>query len=170
MESGEWHSIPTGLGKFKESWLTLHEESYLIAASGEFTTDENGTAVLKLDFTFLEECVRRKINIFFLPEDEILIRWYETPGKGMIMEGLESITEEISNNFLYGAFKGTGGLELLHRVMEQTIEPVSHGYLVTPAEEAPKQGAVSSLNESDCGELSSEPSEITTTSYSTESL
>lgn len=168
--SGEWHSIPTGLGKFKESWLTLHEESYLIAASGEFTTDENGTAVLKLDFTFLEECVRRKINIFFLPEDEILIRWYETPGKGMIMEGLESITEEISNNFLYGAFKGTGGLELLHRVMEQTIEPVSHGYLVTPAEEAPEQGLVSSLNESDCGELSSEPSEITTTSYSTESL
>ena len=170
LESGEWHSIPTGLGKFKESWLTLHEESYLIAASGDFTTDENGTAVLKLDFTFLEECVRRKINIFFLPEDEILIRWYETPGKGMIMEGLESITEEISNNFLYGAFKGTGGLELLHRVMEQTIEPVSHGYLVTPAEKAPEQEAVSSLNESDCGELSSEPSEITTTSYSTESL
>ena len=170
MESGEWHSIPTGLGKFKESWLTLHEESYLIAASGDFTTDENGTAVLKLDFTFLEECVRRKINIFFLPEDEILIRWYETPGKGMIMEGLESIAEEISNNFLYGAFKGTGGLELLHRVMEQTIEPVSHGYLVTSAEAAPEQGAVSSLNESDCGEFSSEPSEITTTSYSTESL
>ena len=170
MESGEWHSIPTGLGKFKESWLTLHEESYLIAASGEFTTDENGTAVLKLDFTFLEECVRRKINIFFLPEDEILIRWYETPGKGMIMEGLESITEEISNNFLYGAFKGTGGLELLHRVMEQTIEPVSHGYLVTPAEVAPEQRSVSFLNESDCGELSAEPSETTTTSYSAESL
>ena len=60
LESGEWHSIPTGLGKFKESWLTLHEESYLIAASGDFTTDENGTAVLKLDFTFLEECVRGK--------------------------------------------------------------------------------------------------------------
>ena len=170
LESGEWHNIPTGLGKFKESWLTLHEESYLIAASGEFTTDENGTAVLKLDFTFLEECVRRKINIFFLPEDEILIRWYETPGKGMIMEGLESITEEISNNFLYGAFKGTGGLELLHRVMEQTIEPVSHGYLVTPAEEAPEQRSVSFLNESDCGELSAEPSETTTTSYSAESL
>ena len=170
LESDEWHNIPTGLGKFKESWLTLHEESYLIAASGDFTTDENGTAVLKLDFTFLEECVRRKINIFFLPEDEILIRWYETPGKGMIMEGLESITEEISNNFLYGAFKGTGGLELLHRVMEQTIEPVSHGYLVTPAEVAPEQGSVSSLNESDCRELSAEPSETTTTSYSAESL
>ena len=73
--------------------------------------------------------MRRKIHIFFLPEDEILLRWYETPGKGMIMEGLESLTEEISNNFLYGAFKGTGGLDLLHRVMEQTIEPISHGSL-----------------------------------------
>ena len=89
----------------------------------------------------------------------------------MIMEGLESITEEISNNFLYGAFKGTGGLELLHRVMEQTIEPVFAWVSGnTCLEEAPEQGLVSSLNESDCGELSSEPSEITTTSYSTESL
>lgn len=79
--------------------------------------------------------MRRKIHIFFLPEDELQIRWYETPGKGMIMEGLESITEEISNNFLYGTFKGAGGLELLHRIMEQTIEPVSHGYLVTEEED-----------------------------------
>ena len=134
LEAGQWHNIPIGFGRFKESWLTLHEESYLISASGEFTTDENGTAVLKLDFTFLEECVRRKINIFFLPEDEILIRWYETPGKSMIMEGLESITEEISNNFLYGAFKGAGGLNLLHKVMEQTIEPVSHGHLMLPSD------------------------------------
>ena len=57
----------------------------------------------------------------------------------MIMEGLESITEEISNNFLYGAFKGAGGLDLLHKVMEQTIEPVSHGYLVMPAEEVTEE-------------------------------
>ena len=32
-------------------------------------------------------------------------------------------------------FKGAGGLELLHRIMEQTIEPVSHGYLVTEEED-----------------------------------
>lgn len=132
LEAEEWHEIPVGFGRAAESWLTLHEESYLIGTTGEFTRDENGTAVLKLELTFLEECVRRKIRIFFLPEDEILIRWYETPGKGMIMEGLESITEEISNNFLYGAFKGTGGLDLLHRVMEQTIEPVSRGALEIP--------------------------------------
>lgn len=55
------------------------------------------------------------------------------------MEGLESITEEISNNFLYGAFKGAGGLDLLHKVMEQTIEPVSHGYLMMPAEEVTEE-------------------------------
>ena len=140
LEAGEWHSIPVGFGKSKEAWLTIHEESYLIGTSGEFTLDENGTIVLKFDITFLEECVHRKIHIFFLPEDEIEIRWYETPGKGMIMEGLESITEEISNNFLYGTFKGTGGLELLHRIMEQTIEPVSHGYLVTEAKENTASG------------------------------
>ena len=87
LESGEWHRIPVGFGRAKESWLTLHEESYLLGTSGEFTTDENGLTVLKLNLTFLEECVRRKLHIFFLPEDEIMIRWYETPGKDMIMEG-----------------------------------------------------------------------------------
>ena len=131
LESGEWHRIPVGFGRAKESWLTLHEESYLLGTSGEFTTDENGLTVLKLNLTFLEECVRRKLHIFFLPEDEIMIRWYETPGKDMIMEGLTSITEEISNNFLFGALKGAGGLNLLHRIMEQTIEPVSQGFLET---------------------------------------
>ena len=54
----------------------------------------------------------------------------------MIMEWLESITEEISKNFLYGAFKGAGGLEVIHRIMEQTIEPVSHGYVVVPEPES----------------------------------
>lgn len=131
LESGEWHRIPVGFGRAKESWLTLHEESYLLGTSGEFTTDENGLTVLKLNLTFLEECVRRKLHIFFLTEDEIMIRWYETPGKDMIMEGLTSITEEISNNFLFGALKGAGGLNLLHRIMEQTIEPVSQGFLET---------------------------------------
>ena len=60
LESGEWHPLPVGFGQAKESWLTLHEESYLVGTCGEFTTDENGTAVLKLEITFLEDACAEK--------------------------------------------------------------------------------------------------------------
>jgi hypothetical protein len=49
----------------------------------------------------------------------------------MIMEGLSSITEELSKNFLYNSILGDNNIttELLHRLMEQTIEPIAWGHL-----------------------------------------
>lgn len=98
---------------------------------GEFTRDENRTPVLKLEITFIEECVKRKVHIFFHENDEIEIRWNETPGRKMILAGLSSITEELSGNFLYNSLLGDNNItaELLHRLMEQTIEPIVWGQL-----------------------------------------
>ena len=50
--------------------------------------------------------------------------------------GLSSITEELSGNFLYNSLLGDHNIttELLHRLMEQTIEPVVRGYLKRPEE------------------------------------
>ena len=86
---------------------------------------------MKLEITFIEECVKRKAHIFFHENDEIEIRWNETPGRKMIMEGLSSITEELSGNFLYNSLLGDNNItaELLHRLMEQTIEPIVWGQL-----------------------------------------
>lgn len=52
-------------------------------------------------------------------------------GRKMILEGLGSITEELSGNFLYHSLLGDKNIttELLHRLMEQTIEPVVQGKL-----------------------------------------
>ena len=97
---------------------------------------KNDIPVLKLEITFIEECVKRKAHIFFHEDDEIEIRWNETPGKKMILAGLSSITEELSGNFLYNSLLGDHNIttELLHRLMEQTIEPVVRGYLKKPEE------------------------------------
>ena len=70
-------------------------------------------------------------------DDEIEIRWNETPGKKMILAGLSSITEELSGNFLYNSLLGDHNItttELLHRLMEQTIEPAVRGYLKSSKE------------------------------------
>ena len=130
------HKLPVGFGRAADGCVDLHGEHYLVATLGEFARDENDIPVLKLEITFIEECVKRKAHIFFHEDDEIEIRWNETPGKKMILAGLSSITEELSGNFLYNSLLGDNNIttELLHRLMEQTIEPAVRGYLKRPEE------------------------------------
>ena len=130
------HKLPVGFGKAADGCVDLHGEHYLIATLGEFARDENDIPVLKLEVTFIEECVKRKAHIFFHENNGIEIRWNETPGKKMILAGLSSITEELSGNFLYNSLLGDHNIttELLHRLMEQTIEPAVRGYLKRPEE------------------------------------
>ena len=130
------HKLPVGFGRAADGCVDLHGEHYLVATLGEFARDENDIPVLKLEITFIEECVKRKVHIFFHEDNGIEIRWNETPGKKMILSGLSSITEELSGNFLYNSLLGDHNIttELLHRLMEQTIEPVIRGYLKRPKE------------------------------------
>ena len=130
------HKLPVGFGRAADGCVDLHGEHYLVATLGEFARDENDIPVLKLEITFIEECVKRKAHIFFHEDNGIEIRWNETPGKKMILSGLSSITEELSGNFLYNSLLGDHNIttELLHRLMEQTIEPVVRGYLKRPEE------------------------------------
>lgn len=131
------HKLPVGFGRAADGCVNLHGEHYLVATLGEFARDENDIPVLKLEITFIEECVKRKAHIFFHEDDEIEIRWNETPGKKMILAGLSSITEELSGNFLYNSLLGDHNItttELLHRLMEQTIEPAVRGYLKSSKE------------------------------------
>ena len=130
------HKLPVGFGKAADGCVDLHGEHYLVATLGEFARDENDIPVLKLEITFIEECVKRKAHIFFHENNGIEIRWNETPGKKMVLAGLSSITEELSGNFLYNSLLGDHNIttELLHRLMEQTIEPAVRGYLKRPEE------------------------------------
>ena len=130
------HKLPVGFGKAADGCVDLHGEHYLVATLGEFARDENDIPVLKLEVTFIEECVKRKAHIFFHEDNGIEIRWNETPGKKMILAGLSSITEELSGNFLYNSLLGDHNIttELLHRLMEQTFETAVRGYLKRPEE------------------------------------
>lgn len=131
------HKLSVGFGRAADGCVNLHGEHYLVATLGEFARDENDIPVLKLEITFIEECVKRKVHIFFHEDNGIEIRWNETPGKKMILSGLSSITEELSGNFLYNSLLGDHNItttELLHRLMEQTIEPAVRGYLKSSKE------------------------------------
>lgn len=127
-EGEEWYPIRVGFSRAEEMWLTMREESYLVGTKGTFARDENGDPVLKLEMAYLEEAVKRRVHIFFREGGEkIELRWFEAPGKELILEGLEAVTEELSGNVLFYAIKDKGGMDLIHRLMEQTIEPVAFG-------------------------------------------
>lgn len=142
-EGADTVCLPVGLGKAEECWITLHGESYLAGVRGTFGRDEDKTAVLTVDIAYLEEAVRRKIKIFFREGEKIEVKWTETPGKTLIMEGLISIMAELEHNFLFSAFREIGGADLLRLLMERTIEPVTVGHPVPDGGEPMDEAAVS---------------------------
>ena len=129
LEGEETHTLPVGFRQAALGTVSMHGENYLVHTLGEFTRNENQIPVLKLEITFVEECVKRLLSVFFHSEKEIELRWKETPGKGMILEGLSSITEELAAKLPNSTLLGENARDLAIRLMEQTIEPVCWGDL-----------------------------------------
>lgn len=128
-EGEETHRMEVGFRRAAKTDVSFHGEYYRIGLRGETARDEDGRSVLKLDFAFLEEACRRKAKIFFAG-DKIEIRWDETPGKGLIMEGIDLLTDsEGRKGFVMNAVRDVGGVDLFELMLERMVQPVVHGSL-----------------------------------------
>ncbi len=143
-EGEEAIELEMGWSQYIENKLTIHGETYLVAVKGELSSDADDNPVLKVEIVYLEEAMRRKLYVTFvkdtsasklIPPEHIEIKWYESPGKALIMEGMESITTEVTKSPIYSRIRENGGIDLLHRLMEQTIEPVVRGRIIDPSGE-----------------------------------
>lgn len=144
-EGEESIELEMGWNQYIENKLSIHGETYLVAVKGELSSDEDDNPVLKVEIVYLEEAMRRKLYVTFVKDtsasklitpEYIEIKWYESPGKALIMEGMESITTEVTKHPIYSRIRENGGIDLLHRLMEQTIEPVIKGRIIDSSEEA----------------------------------
>ena len=145
-EGEESIELEMGWKQYIENELTIHGETYLTAVKGEISSDADDNLVLKVEIVYLEEAMRRKLYVTFLknmgdkcdliPPEHIEVKWYESPGKALIMEGMEAITTEVTKHPIYSRIRENGGIDLLHRLMEQTIEPVIKGRIIDPSEAA----------------------------------
>lgn len=145
-EGEESIELEMGWNQYIENKLTIHGETYLTAVKGEISSDADDNLVMKVEIVYLEEAMRRKLYVTFLkntgdkydliPPEHIEVKWYESPGKALIMEGMESITTEVTKHPIYSRIRENGGIDLLHRLMEQTIEPVIKGRIIDPSEAA----------------------------------
>ena len=141
-EGEESIELEMGWKQYIENKLTIHGETYLTAVKGEISSDADDNLVLKVEIVYLEEAMRRKLYVTFaknpgnkcdlIPPEHIEVKWYESPGKALIMEGMESITTEVTKHPIYSRIRENGGIDLLHRLMEQTIEPVIKGEFIDP--------------------------------------
>ena len=138
-EGEESIELEMGWNQYIENKLSIHGETYLVAVKGELSSDVDDNPVLKVEIVYLEEAMRRKLYVTFVKDtsasklitpEYIEIKWYESPGKALIMEGMESITTEVTKHPIYSRIRENGGIDLLHRLMGQTIEPVIKGKLI----------------------------------------
>lgn len=144
-EGEESIELEMGWNQYIENKLSIHGETYLVAVKGELSSDVDDNPVLKVEIVYLEEAMRRKLYVTFVKDtsasklitpEYIEIKWYESPGKALIMEGMESITTEVTKHPIYSRIRENGGINLLHRLMGQTIEPVIKGRIIDSSEEA----------------------------------
>ena len=144
-EGEESIELEMGWNQYIENKLSIHGETYLVAVKGELSSDVDDNPVLKVEIVYLEEAMRRKLYVTFVKDtsasklitpEYIEIKWYESPGKALIMEGMESITTEVTKYPIYSRIRENGGIDLLHRLMGQTIEPVIKGRIIDSSEEA----------------------------------
>ena len=115
-EGEESIELEMGWSKYIENKLTVHGETYLVAVKGELSSDADDNQVLKVEIAYLEEAMRRKLYVTFvrntgnnrdlIPPEHIEIKWYESPGKALIMEGMESITTEVTKHPIYSPYQG----------------------------------------------------------------
>lgn len=144
-EGEESIELEMGWNQYIENKLSIHGETYLVAVKGELSSDVDDNPVLKVEIVYLEEAMRRKLYVTFVKDtsasklitpEYIEIKWYESPGKALIMEGMESITTEVTKYPIYSRIRENGGIDLLHRLIGQTIEPVIKGRIIDSSEEA----------------------------------
>ena len=126
-EGDELQKLEIGFRTAAVSEVTVHGETYLAAVKGEFSRDEEDVPVLKLDIAFLEEAARRKIKVFFRGENDVKICFDETPGKNLIMEGLEGLLQAASEKSFLRNLMEFGNLSLPELLVDHTIRPVIMG-------------------------------------------
>ena len=135
-EGEEERLLPAGFGQGAETEISFGGELYRISTTAECRRDENGRPVLKLDIAFLEEACRRRLNLYFEGEkaERLEAVWDETPGRDVILEGLDAFLDTEGKGFLMNALKERGGMEVFQILAEHTIRPVCRGRLQADGE------------------------------------
>ena len=122
--------VTVGFHKSIVSTVDEHGEKYLVGTEGEYTEDEDHNPVLKLRIAFLEEASSRNVVIHFTG-DSVLVEFDETPGKLLIMGGLDfSVKSALDSNKWLSNILENGAEKVITDAVLATIRPQINGKLI----------------------------------------
>lgn len=126
LEGEDEKKMELGMEEARIMNLELHGETYCVAVEGSFGIDEDGREVLKIVISYLEDAMKRVLKIFF-EEDRIELCATESPGKGIILNGISSVAGELMENPILKKFTEKGNVNVIQLLMESAIGPKVDG-------------------------------------------
>ena len=121
-EKKESFSIPAGFDAPVYSEITCGGEPQRIAARIRLTSDEQDNPVLSLRISFLEISSARMIRFTFRQED-VLVKWTESPGSRYLLDSLESMRASLKNKGLIASILNFGDADFLAYKIKSVLEP-----------------------------------------------
>lgn len=126
LEGEQEKKICLGMEEAKVQSLNLNGEIYRIAAEGRFGMNEDGTEVLTIVLSYLEDAFKRILKVFFY-KDKIELRASEIPGKSIILNGISMVTSGMMDHPILKKIRERGSVDIIQLLMENAIEPKTEG-------------------------------------------
>lgn len=122
-EAGKIYHVPIGFGRGEVSEVTVGEVPFLISAIGKFSTDEDDHPVFQATIDFLETPCSRKIKLYFLDEQIVLLRQVELPGDGFVHQLTKAALEMIERRPVIGAAVNKLDRDLVDYKIDKVFSP-----------------------------------------------
>ncbi len=122
------NKVPLAFGSWIYTTLNMNGEFYEAAVTARFTYDEDENLVLKIMLPFIEHSDGRMIKIHFLPDDKVMMRFFEYPGGNILGDGLDFAMDSIGD-FLAGQISSRVDMELIKDLVNSAFEPTVYGKL-----------------------------------------
>lgn len=126
MEGQDEKRLELGMETAKVMDLELHGEPYCVAVEGRFAADEDGTEVLIVEISYLEDAIKRVLKLFF-DGDRVELRASESPGKGIIVNGIASVAGDVMDIPILKKFMDKGNVNVIQLLIESAIGPKTEG-------------------------------------------
>lgn len=122
-ETGKTYHIPIGFGRGEVSEVAVGETPFRVSAVGRFSTDEDDHPVFQTTIDFLETPCSRKIKLYFMDKETVLLKQEEMPGAGFAHCLLGILLENVERRKVIGAAVNKLDRDLIDYKMDKIFAP-----------------------------------------------
>lgn len=118
------YDIPIGFGKGEVSEVKLGNAPFLVSAVGRFSTDEDDHPVFQTTIDFLETPCSRRIKLYFMDEETVVLKQEEMPGSRFVHNLIGEMLDNIEKRPVIGVAVTKLDRDLISYKMDKIFMPV----------------------------------------------